>query len=492
MELTEVVDQFRCNYRDIKRALPWLDSCVWENEKPAFARFARPVETDFIASQNLDVSLKGKLSDLRSKRPFLLRYDPKRGSLEAFAPLFPEMIGNKIPLAILHTDIGFEELKRFANTHKELPLIIECGTRKILYFFDTIKEVLLGCKNVFLCTYNFCNWLGHEQLCQMELGNRLIYGSHMPAFNSDVSMGPVIMSHLAWKIKCDIAGNNLRRLVGEEPVYPAEVQYILPQPFIVDTHTHSLGPGYASYARFFTPDIDFRPSDWIRFMDLCGLDQIYVMPLESLFDSRITCRESMQWLLEYDRRRFSYLEIFNPNGDAGHKKNFEASLTDPKCLGIKIHPVEHKTNADDEKYRLVYQLASQFKKPIMSHTWEISSYNPEQYRSHPDRFRKFLREFGEVTFIFGHAGGRPSTMEAVVTICNDSDRRYVDIAGDYYDNGLVEMLAANIGVDKILFGSDVNWMDTRGNLAPVLGSGLDTVDLLKILRLNALNVFNAE
>jgi len=282
MELIEILDRFRGNYFDIKEALPWLDSCVWETDKPAFAGFAKPIETNFVESLSLDVSLKGKLSNLRRKKAFILRYDPHIGSLDSCNILFPEMIENRVPLAVLHTDIDFDELMNFANKNRQINIIIECGTRKILYFFEKIKEVLKECKNTFLCTYNFCNWLGHEQLCGMGLGDRIIYGSHMPAFNSDVSMGPVIMSHLSWENKCDIAGNNLRRLLGEEPVYPAEVKYIPPRPFIIDTHTHCIRPGYASYARFYTPDLEFTPSDWIKFMDLCGLDQIYLMPLESL------------------------------------------------------------------------------------------------------------------------------------------------------------------------------------------------------------------
>jgi len=200
----------------------------------------------------------------------------------------------------------------------------------------------------------------------------------------------------------------------------------------------------------------------------------------------------MRWLIDYNPQRFFYLEVFNPNGDKEHVRNVEKSFSDPKCVGIKIHPVEHKTDADDEKYRLVYQLARKFKKPIMSHSWEISSYNPEQYRSHPDKFRKYLEEFSELTFILGHAGGRPSTIDSVVRMCSDFKHLYVDIAGDYYDNGLVETLSSKIGTDKILFGSDVNWMDTRCNLAPVLSADLDTGDILKILRLNALKVFNTQ
>ena len=42
----------------------------------------------------------------------------------------------------------------------------------------------------------------------------------------------------------------------------------------------------------------------------------------------------------------------------------------------------------------------------------------------------------------------------------------------------------------MLFGSDVDWMDPRGNMAPVLGSRLSDEDVLKILRTNALRVYS--
>jgi uncharacterized protein len=66
---------------------------------------------------------------------------------------------------------------------------------------------------------------------------------------------------------------------------------------------------------------------------------------------------------------------------------------------------------------------------------------------------------------------------------------YVDLAGDYYNNGLIDILADRLGADRILFGSDVDWVDTRCNLGPVIASGLNDVDVLKILRTNALKVF---
>lgn len=490
MELIKNLTGFRQNYLEIKNTLPWLDSCVWEDETPAFKGYAKAVETDYIKSMELHPSLKGRLADLKEKGFFTLRFTPDNGPLGSFREVFREMAENKIPLSVLHTDVDFDRLTAFADKNEGLNIIIESGPRKILYFIDKIKEVLAKNRNIYLSTYNLCNWLGHEQLCRMGFQGRLLYGSHMPAFSCDVSMGPVVLSSLDWETKCDIAGNNLRKLLGIEPVYPSEVKYLLPYPFIVDTHSHNIQPGNRQYSRFFTPDLEFTPSDWIGFMDLYGIDRLYLIPVEALYDSKITCRENVQELIKYRPNRFFYLEVFNPGGDSNHIKNLEISLNDPKCLGIKIHPVEHRTNADDDKYVPVYKLANKYKKPVMSHSWEISGYNPEQYRSHPDRFIKHLKSFTEVPFIFGHAGGRPSTIDSVERICNEFSNVFVDIAGDYYNNGLIGALTDRIGVGKVLYASDVNWMDPRCNMAPVLGSDLKADDLLKILRMNALKVFN--
>ena len=91
--------------------------------------------------------------------------------------------------------------------------------------------------------------------------------------------------------------------------------------------------------------------------------------------------------------------------------------------------------------------------------------------------------------MLGHAGGRPSTIDSVADLCARYPGVCVDIAGDYFDSGLVEMLCARIGPDRVLFASDVNWIDPRANLAAVLASRLPDEDALRVLRTNALRVF---
>lgn len=77
----------------------------------------------------------------------------------------------------------------------------------------------------------------------------------------------------------------------------------------------------------------------------------------------------------------------------------------------------------------------------------------------------------------------------IIDICSEFKNVYVDLAGDYFNNGLIEFLVKTIGSDKVLFGSDVNWIDPRCNLGPILSAKIKDEDKTRILRLNAIKAF---
>jgi len=450
-DLIRSCHNLRHAYHAVKAALPWLDACVCEDDPPAFPRFARPVRTPHIG---------------RGKR----------------APA-------GMPPILLHTEVDFSAIRERAAAHPDEPLIIESGPRKILYFIEDVMRTFRENTNTYLCTYNFCNWMGIEQLCEAGFGDRLLYGSHMPRYSEDAAMGPIVMGDLPWELKCGIAGNNLRRLLGQAPVAAPETAFIAPEPFIIDAHTHNVIPGKPSPMPFPTPDLFFSPADWLCFMDHCALEMILTAPMDAIMDPGSCSREGCAELHAAAPERFRYFTVFHPKGDDAHVRRVRESLCDPGCVGIKLQPSFHKTAADDDAYVPAYKLAREFGKPIMTHSWEVSSYNPVQYLSHPDRFRKHLKTFPHVTLVLGHAGGRPSALDAVAALCREYPHVRMDLAADYYDNGLIDNLAATVGVDRILFGSDMNWMDPRCNLAPVLASSLSDDDLLRILRLNAQSTY---
>ncbi len=478
-------------YNAICRALPWLDASAWEHERPAFESHAKPLSTAHARAVSAGDAYAGRIAEIQERMGVdLLRFDPSRcGPVDRLDPLFPEMAAQRMPLVVLHTDLGFEEIGALAEKHPDLAIIVESGPRKLLYHYAQVLDLLRNHPNCHLSTHNFDNWQGIEEFVTLGLGDRLLYGTHGPAVSPDVAMGPIAMGRLSWEQKCAVAGNNLRRLLGQSPETPAEVPFSPPPPFIIDAHTHSIDFGVEPPFGFHTPDTDMRPSDWTAFMDAVALDALILMPGESLKDADRTCAHYCEALRRQAPERFFYLEVFHPNVGADHEERVAQSLNDPACLGIKIHPTGAEIPADDDAFAPAYRLAAAADKVVMSHTWEISSYNPKQYLSHPDRFRPHLERHPDLRFVFGHAGGRPSTIDAVTRLTAEFPNAYVDVAGDYYDNGLVDCLADRLGANRVLYASDMDWMDPRCNMALVLGSNLSDQNMLQVLRENALRVY---
>lgn len=483
------VTDFKASYDRIKNALPWLDCAVYENEKTAFPEYAKGIETDFIRTAEL--RLDSNIGKLKTEGFQILRYNSANCPIEKVYPLFDEIKKYQIPLSFLHTQVSFEKMEEIAAANPELNIIIESGDRKLIYHIEKVFEALKNHKNIFLCSYNFCNWMGHEKLINEGLAERLLYGSHAPLFCADVAMAPIIMGNFSWKTKYDFAGNNLRRLLNMPTRNVPELPFQRVEPFIIDAHTHNQQPGMPPLDGFPTPDMNYQPHDWLKYMDCIALEKLILIPMEALHEGKSASKFSEQ-LIKTAPGRFTYMEVFNPRlVNAEYIEHFKNSLKNPACAGIKIHPASHKLEADDKSYEEVYKIAEEYGKPIMTHSWDISDYNPVQYMSHPDRFRKYLKKYHKMPFILGHAGGRPGAFEATVKLCDEFENVYLDFAGDYYYNGVIDAFAERVGADRMIYASDVNWFDSRCNIGLFLGSGLKEADLLKIFRTNAIKVYHS-
>ncbi len=485
-EFLKSVRQLRKAYSIICRSLPWLDMSAWNDDPPAFKEYAKKVRLPSVKSMLFSGKMKGRIARYKkAENVRLLRYSPSSGLLEDMRKFFPEMEEQETPLVVLHTDTDFPVLKKLARCHPDMTFIIESGPEKILYFVEQIELLMLSCRNVFLCTYNLCNWLILERFCEKGLGTRLLFGTHQPRYNPHAAIGPIALGRLAWEEKCNIAGNNLRRLLDMPAIMSSEPVYDMPAPFIIDAHGHS-GPT----GKFPVADDNFGPEGWREFMDHCAIERIFLCPAAALnnkaFDSASLTAELRKSL----PGRIFFFTPFFPEGDR-EAKRVEGYLQNSDCVGVKIHPSFHNVAGDNLLYTAVYKLAERYNIPVMTHSWDISATNPVQHLSHPDRFRPHLKKHPGATLILGHAGGRPGAIESVTALCREFPRAMVDLSGDYYDNGLIEKLTHEIGGERILFGSDINWIDPRTNLSRVLAADIPDGDVLKILRTNALEMQGA-
>lgn len=461
----------RSNYRAVRAALPWLD--CWVSPLPgdrAQLAAARPEpETPFVVP-----AVAGSAGAAEARTILCVKGVP-----------VPE---GTAPLLVKSSEYSVEEIDAFAAAHAGRPVVIVTGCRKILYYIAPFRELLKKHADLYLSIANFCNELALERYAAEGLAGRLLYGSFLPFLEADASMGPLILSELDWKTKCDIAGNNFRKLLGEKAVYPAEVPFVRPaRPFFVDAHAHTVRP--ETPKKFEEPAGADQWSAVRDYLALTGCGSIILIPSEANRYAEVSGYQYIKELMEKAAGRVAFMEDFDPRDVAVSLAHLEESLPLASCVGIKLHPATHKTMADDPRYREAFQMARRFHKPVMTHSWAVSDYNPAQKFACPELFERWFKEFPDVTFVLGHAGGRPESMAEVIRLCRTYPQVFVDVAGDYFNNGVTATLLRDISAGRVLFASDAYWIDQRCELGMLFASEASDAELGAIFFTNACKVY---
>jgi uncharacterized protein len=254
--------------------------------------------------------------------------------------------------------------------------------------------------------------------------------------------------------------------------------------FIVDAHVHT---GYLNV--FFSPEVDAK--SLLARMDRLSIQ--YSLNLGSsrnLLASSAAEMEKAQAQFEESGMRLFYCGYFDP-----HRPRDDLSILDRAARasgfkGIKIHPSFARVPADDAGYEAVWQFAEERGLPIVSHSWSASTYNPAQAFSMPEKFERFVEKYPSVRFVLGHAGGRGEGRGQAIRMARQSPNVFMDVSGDIMDRHFLEHMVRENVEQRVLFGSDYPWLDQRAHLCSVFLADIPTEAKGKILRENALRVFD--
>jgi len=143
-----------------------------------------------------------------------------------------------------------------------------------------------------------------------------------------------------------------------------------------------------------------------------------------------------------------YWVIVNPL----EKPTFEQAqqmLTNPKCMGIKIHPEEHGYQIKQQG-GAIFEFAARHQAIILTHSGHENSM--------PEDFVTFANNFPEVTLIAAHVG----------CTCDDDPTHQIRAIqaskhGNIYSDtssiqnilpGLLEYAVREVGAEQILYGTD--------------------------------------
>jgi len=68
----------------------------------------------------------------------------------------------------------------------------------------------------------------------------------------------------------------------------------------------------------------------------------------------------------------------------------------------------------------------------------------------------------------------------------------MDLAGDVYTGGVVEALVREVGTDRIMFASDMTWIDPRPQLGCILDADISPEAKARILGENVVRLFGLQ
>jgi uncharacterized protein len=256
---------------------------------------------------------------------------------------------------------------------------------------------------------------------------------------------------------------------------------------IVDAHVH-LG----QVTSFYVPDAGLDAL--LALMDTLGIDKAISMHTAGIME----CFEEAYAASERDfvrsQGRVPYCLTYHPLYPADSLACIRQALAiggspRPGCVGIKIHPGQHQVFPEDPRYEAIWKLADEHGLPMITHSWALSDYNPTQRFATPEHFEHYVARFPQVKLILGHAGGRYEGHVAAAQLARRYPNVYLDLSGDVYSFGFVEWLVAQVGAERILFGTDVDWIDPRTHLARVLDADITLAQKAAILGANACRLF---
>ena len=194
-------------------------------------------------------------------------------------------------------------------------------------------------------------------------------------------------------------------------------------------------------------------------MDALGINKAFVTAHAAIGpDHTFGNNRVIEALGKYPDRFLGYATV-NPNyGTTEIDKELDRCFKFPGMKGIKLHPGLHGRPIDYKNYQPAYNAANERNCPILIHVWGSGDVSI---------IDTLAKQVPNAIFIMGHAGADIPGMELAIQVINSYENVYADLALARIYEGNVEWFVREIGSKKLLFGSDLPFMDPRPSFGRV-------------------------
>src|SRR2546426_6749892 len=174
----------------------------------------------------------------------------------------------------------------------------------------------------------------------------------------------------------------------------------------------------------------------------------------------------------------------NPNYTA-HARAEIVRCLDAGMIGIKLAA---SRRADDPLLDPIAALALERRVPVLQHVWQHRRRDwPGQEASDASELGTLARRHPDVAFILAHIGGGGGVLSLLLSPAAVPNV-YVHLSGSGVDGGMLEACIESVGVNRLLWGSDIT-MDTGWAKLRYLETLLSKDDMALVRWKNAARIF---
>jgi len=246
---------------------------------------------------------------------------------------------------------------------------------------------------------------------------------------------------------------------------------------IVDCHGHiGLHPDFPAYKT--------SVEEMLEVMDLLNIERLAITSTLACYnDCPRGNAEVEQVLKRYPDRFLGYVTVNpNPIGQALQQLEKYSHFHHPPL--IKMHPTCHHYPANGPNYLPVWDYANQTQAVVLVHTWDSDS------QCGPLLFGPIARAFPHARILLGHAGVTWRGYEQALEVAEKHPNLLLDIAGSHSHRTIIEHCVGKIGAERVLFGSDLPFLEAAMSLGRVLTARISYADKEFILRTNFLRLIS--
>lgn len=227
--------------------------------------------------------------------------------------------------------------------------------------------------------------------------------------------------------------------------------------------------------------LDKHYCDWtIEAGDLLGIDVFCVSDLQLTGDLRYEdfheANDRVAAAVTRHPDRYRGYCFVNP-GDPKALEEVTQRVRDEGFIGIKLY---NQYFIDDPVVEPILKQASEWQVPVLVHAGYLADAENKARQprtSHAGHFVNAAKRFPEAMLIEGHIGGG-GDWEWALKHLREAPSVYLDTSGSGIDEWMIDRCIEEIGVERLLFATD---MTMEGSVGKVLDATLSEADRARVL-----------